>query len=155
MKPWYEEPYAGESTDELLALADTFNEYSVLEVVVKGLYSKNQRSDFEERFLDISSTLEEFNLEVKNGGFGQFLLNSSGRLKDDVAGMLREVGCLPLALITEGALSSLPKDWQNKSIPQLNGYLDSFNTNYYKSGIYLDDVVLDYAKRNREKIVLP
>ena len=107
-RPWHE--YAGESADELLALAATHRIDSLAVAFETALGQKAFKLGEHSLSIPERDTLaiEALEREVNNGGYGQFFANSSNEYAAAVLEALRRVGCEQTAAITERALAALP-----------------------------------------------
>jgi hypothetical protein len=106
--PWHN--YAGESAAELFALAATHRADSLVVAFETALERKASSLGSEalsEAERDVLA-VEGLEREVNNGGYSQFLLNSSNEYADSIVAALRRIGCTATASITERALAALP-----------------------------------------------
>jgi hypothetical protein len=107
--PWHN--YAGESTDDLLALSTTHRADSLVVAFETALGQKAASlgtSALSQPELDVLA-IEALEREVNNGGYGQFFLNSSNEFAATVVDALQRIGCPATASITQRALDALPR----------------------------------------------
>lgn len=106
--PWHN--YAGESAAALFALTSTHRADSLVVAFETALQQKavshgvDKLSEPERDVLAV----EALEREVNNGGYGQFLLNSSNEYAGSIVSALTRIGCNVTASITERALAALP-----------------------------------------------
>ena len=101
--------YAGQTIEELLALAGEYRVDSLLVALEEALNQKAEEAgeqdlSDEERIVLAVEALER---EVNNGGYGQFFLNSSGQYTPIIVDSLLRIGCPETANITSGAINAL------------------------------------------------
>jgi hypothetical protein len=97
--------YAGQSTDELLALEQKFRVDSLVLAFEQAIQAKSPGSiSVEESYVLAVEGLER---EVNNGGYSQFFGNSSGEFAPIIEAALRAIDCPKTADITRDAVSAL------------------------------------------------
>jgi hypothetical protein len=102
--------YNGQSSEEILALADRHADYSLLHALEWGIQAKcralggEQTLSDEERLVLAVLALER---EVNNGGYKQFFWNSSRRFATTIVHSLRTIDCERTAALTERAIAAL------------------------------------------------
>jgi hypothetical protein len=96
--------YGGQTTDELLALADTHRIDSLVLAFEQALQQTPRALSREERCVLAVEALER---EVNNGGYNQFFVNSSREYTGEVEEALRAIGCPKTADITRDAIAAL------------------------------------------------
>ncbi len=98
--------YAGQSTDELLALQATHRIDSLVLAFETAIQRKRETQVIsrEERFVLAIEALER---EVNNGGYSQFFLNTSSEFVAVITDALRAIDCPKTALITLDAIEGL------------------------------------------------
>lgn len=155
---WLEE-YSGESTTQLLGLADSHDRGSLLGAFHEGLSQKSYRLKGqickEELYL---LAVTEFDQEVKNGGYGQFLRNSSSRYTPYVADALTAIGASKKSALTRKVLSSLPEGLENLSLSELSRYFQSADEEYFSLDRACEEhgeLLWNFIQANEESIVLP
>ncbi len=119
--------YTGQTTEELLALADEYRVDSLLLALEQALTQKaaeagEQDLSDEERIVLAVEALER---EVNNGGYNQFFSNSSGEYASIIVDSLLRIGCPETANITSGAINALGS--QDFSLEALEAALESEN----------------------------
>src|SRR5215208_5386637 len=95
--------YGGQTTDELLALADRYRVDSLVLAFEQAIEGKAQPSRDELCVLAV----EAIEREVNNGGYWQFFVNSSNRYASIAEEALRKIGCLKTADITRDAVLAI------------------------------------------------
>ncbi len=100
--------YEGQSTEELLALAEKFRIDSLVLAFEQAIQAKASDSiSIEESFVLAVEALER---EVNNGGYRQFFSNSSGEFTPVIEAALRAINCPKTADITRDAIAALRVD---------------------------------------------
>ena len=100
---WFD--YAGQTTDELLALSADYRIDSLVLAFEQGIQQKVDAPISEEERVVLA--IEGLEREVNNGGYSQFFLNSSNEFVDVIESALRAIGCPETADITRDALAAL------------------------------------------------
>ncbi len=96
-----------------------------------------------------------FDLEVKNGGFSQFLCNSSGVYAPVIVSILRLLDCPKTISITAAALAARPDGWETLDSRSLSQYLHQFDLEYYQTGEDLFDKMYDFIAAHPNGFRLP
>jgi hypothetical protein len=99
--------YAGQTTDQLLALEGAYRIDSLVLAFEEGLQRKERLSDEESVVLAV----EALEREVNNGGYVQYFTNSYGAYGEFyqiIENALRAIGCPKTADMTRDALAALP-----------------------------------------------
>jgi hypothetical protein len=98
--------YAGQSTEELLALEGSYRIDSIVLAFEEAIQNKAPESrSTEESYVLAVEGLER---EVNNGGYRQFFSNSSGEFAPVIEAALRAIDCPKTADITRDAVAALP-----------------------------------------------
>ncbi len=101
----YLDSYAGQSTEELLALEREFRVDSLVLAFEQAIQGKSADSiSTEESYVLAVEGLER---EVNNGGYSQFFGNSSGEFAPLIEAALRAIDCPKTADITRDAIAAL------------------------------------------------
>jgi hypothetical protein len=101
--------YTGQSVDEIFSFEGTEGVHSLLTVLEEAIDAKAKASGplhitgVERTVLAVMALMRE----VNNGGYGQFLGNSSRRFAPAIVGDLVRIGCPEIADISQNALDSL------------------------------------------------
>ena len=153
--PWLED-YEGQTTSDLIGLGGTYDVASLVDVFQQGLAQKScrlgRRPSFEEQVIASVMALDQ---EVKNGGYAQFLKNSSGSFANVVVEALERIGSGNKADVTRRALTALPVGWEQLSIKQLSPQLDAFDKLYYADKDDIFEHLFRYICENTTKFELP
>ena len=111
--------------------------------------------------------LAYMNGEVLNGGFHQYLSNSTGETGEDVKGYLEEIGAKQTLKLFQRLSrlfprSRIPRDqdkrcdllekWQTR---KGNALLDELAEAFYRQKENLELLIVDYVKKNRDEFVQP
>ncbi|MHB1426358.1 MAG: DMP19 family protein [Gemmataceae bacterium] len=102
--------------------------------------------------------------EVRNGGFAQYFVNSSGNHANLTVKALREVGAANTAAIVQRALDLFGPDGPDRNrdrrhpqlaalTPEQDAEMDRLNTEFYTDPDDLDAALADYVRSNREHFV--
>lgn len=161
MSKWLD-GYAGQSVDELIALAPEYRVDSIVLAFEQALQQKN--GSLSEAELTVLA-IEALEREVNNGGYHQFFLNTPEHVPAAVAS-LRRIGCPKTAEITAQAVSllglrepftaddvgaALHDDAEGKLAQVLSERCDG---PYYESGEPIADRLFEYIRANRAAIRL-
>lgn len=158
--------YTGQSSDEILAHAQTHSVFSVLgglewciQAKARGAGGEDRLTNEERVFLAVLALISE----VNNGGYRQFFWNSSRRFTPIIVDSLRRIGCERTAELTERAiatlgLSELTVDAVTGEIqqehPEKNANLDALDREFYS----FDEAtphLLDFVLAERARIQAP
>ncbi len=108
--------------------------------------------------------VDSFQSEVNNGGFEQFLLNSSGALADELLSSLYEIGANEIAEIYKKAFVKLPlnlptDEKQRDSLltelitEENSKIFDDCDQQFYKSSDNLDVLLYQFIMSNKESFI--
>src|SRR5262249_34289212 len=106
-QPWFE--YSGQSISEIVSLAEQYRTDSLVSAVEQAICQKLDSageaglSDAENLVLAV----EALEREVNNGGYSQFLSNSSKQFTPAIVPALERIGCPVTAAITRDAIAAL------------------------------------------------
>ena len=95
--------YTGQSTDDLIALAESFRIDSIVCAFEEALSTKTNHTA-PERIVLVIEALER---EVNNGGYNQFFVNSSREYTANIVDALIAIGCPKTARLTQKAIDAL------------------------------------------------
>jgi hypothetical protein len=158
--------YSGQTTDELLALADTHRADSVVIAFELALIQKADRVGLpnlrtEER---VVLAVEAIEREVNNGGFDQLFRNASKRYAPEFVSALEAIGCQEVAEVTERAIKALrltgPTTTEaidrvfERENERRDDRLDELDGEYLAVVGNLAPSVLSFIKAHRAEIVL-
>jgi hypothetical protein len=159
------EGYSGQSTDALIALEGCYRTDSLVLAFEQAISQKMARIGHdhltdEERVVLAIEALER---EVNSGGYLQFF-DSAAEFAPTVVDALNQIGCAAVATVTEEAISALgvSSPVTAGAINQATGEddeerdarLDECDAQYYAVAGDLAGPLLEYIKRNRDKIDL-
>lgn len=101
--------YSRQTTDELLALEGEYRTDSIVLAFEQALYQKAERVGQEGLATEerIVLAIEALEREVNNGGYEQFLMNSSNKYAPVVVDALDRIGCTETAKLTQEAIDHL------------------------------------------------
>lgn len=157
--PKFLESFGGQSTDELIALAETHRIDSIVLAFEQALQDKDMPT-VEERTVVAIEGLER---EVNNGGFSQFFANSSNEFVPVIVDALKAIGCPNTAVLCQQAMAVLgiTKDMSTDTIEDLaceasdeqDERLSELDDVYYE-GLKepIAGNLFEYIKRNRSNI---
>lgn len=102
------EPYAGQSTDELIALAGRYRTDSLVLAFEWALLAKAERVGFTglTREEQIIIAIEACEREVNNGGFDQLFVNIAPRITDALVESFERIGCPRTAALVREAVAA-------------------------------------------------
>jgi hypothetical protein len=155
------ESYSGQTTDELIALEGRYRIDSIVLAFEQALQAKLDREPIsdEERLILAVEALER---EVNNGGYHQFLVNSSSEYADVIVEALRRIDCPRTAAITEQALAAIqftagmpPADIAEFVMDRYDDFaevLGKCDERYYGGDEPIADRLFQWIKHNRAKI---
>ena len=100
--------------------------------------------------------------EVNNGGFAQFLYNSSGNFANETAAALRSIGAEEIAAICDRAFSAfgqpIPKDWTERDAflddaitDEIDDILSQCDSDFYAYPDNLTELCYDFIMAHREQ----
>jgi hypothetical protein len=160
---WFE-AYAGQTTEELLALENTHRVDSLVLAFEQALQEKaaSRPISKEERYVLAVEALER---EVNNGGYSQFFLNSSHpsyEFIDVIEAALLAIGCPRTAEITRRAIASLEIDGpitgekaatvvgaEDEGVRDALGNCDD---DYYGNDESIADLLFQWIRENRNLV---
>ena len=137
------ESYAGQTTEQLLALDQRYRIDSLVLAFEQGIQQAGEKRPLtqQEKYVLAVEALER---EVNNGGYGQFFSNSSNEWADTVVAALRAIGCPKTADISAKAVASREDE----------SALSECDERYYGNDEPIADRLFDWIKRNRAQIRL-
>ena len=92
--------------------------------------------------------MDKLDMEVNNGGFDQFFLNTDGRYNDILVSSAEAIKANDMAEICKKALAIYAEHaGEEDAIEELNECDDAF----YASEDYITDLSVQYAKENKEQ----
>lgn len=162
---WFE-AYAGQTTDELLALEAGYRIDSLVLAFEQAIQQKTGPLSTQERFVLAVEALER---EVNNGGYSQFFVNSSNEFVDVIVGALHAIGCPKVAGITQAAIAALgvvgeltPEKAESRASAaivgenqQLHDALESCDTQFYANDEPIADRLFEWIRVNKAAILSP
>lgn len=135
--------YTGQSSDEVLAHAQTHSVFSVLgglqwciQAKARATGGEDKLTDEERVFLAVLTLVSE----VNNGGYRQFFWNSSRRFTPIIIDSLRRINCERTAELTERAIATLGlskltvdalTEEMQQEHPERNAKLDALDNEFY------------------------
>ena len=158
--------YTGQSSDEILAHAETHSAFSVLAGLQWCIQAKARATGGEDQLTSeecVFLAVLALTSEVNNGGYRQFFWNSSRRFTPIIVDSLRRIGCERTAELTERAiatlgLSKLTVDVVTEQIqresPEKNAKLEALDSEFYS----FDEAtphLLDFVLAERARIQAP
>jgi hypothetical protein len=163
MSKLFLEHYSGQSTDELIALKDTYRIDSLILAVEAGLANKpNAELTVPER---VVLAVEAMEREVNNGGYNQFFFNSSRDHASFLVHALQLIGCHKVAVISAEAIStlSLPEEYDGDMVQDAvmalseagEEFLKACDSRYYANDEFIEDKLFAYIERERALIRIP
>lgn len=136
-REWLPE-YAGQSIEELLALADSYRVDSLVVAVEQAIAQKSARVGKENLSQEerIVLAVEALEREVNNGGHSQFFTNSSSEYAPIIYEALVRIECPAVAKITRRAMEALaPAAWTSKAIAaSVESYAEEERTHWITAG---------------------
>jgi len=154
--------YSGQTVEELLALAERYRVDSLVLAFEQAIGQKlvregRQGLSEEERVVLAVEALER---EVNNGGYEQFLMNSSQEFTPIIGDSLERIGCRKTATITQTALEAFPhrrgEDIGNNTADdqRLRKQLSQCDDLYYKMGEAIAEGLFAFIENNKANIRL-
>jgi putative ribosome biogenesis GTPase RsgA len=155
------ESYGGQSTAELIALEGSHRIDSIVLAFEQALQAKLEREPVsdEERVVLAVEALER---EVNNGGYHQFLVNSSNEHAEVIVEALRRIDCPATAAITEQALAAIGftaamtpgeiAEFATDHYDDLAQALGRCDDRYYAGDEPIAQRLFEWIKLNRAKI---
>ena len=162
--PWYE--YAGESADQLLALATTHRLDSLAVAFETALGQKAFKLG--DSALSVAErdvlAIEALEREVTNGGYRQLFANSSNEYAHCIVAALRRIGCGETAAVTERAVAALPhgtalssaalEEEMARQDDQRDSQLDACDQAYFSAGEDIASALIAYLDQHRGELRL-
>ncbi len=155
------ERYAGQTTDQLLALEREYRIDSLVVAFQQALDQKSARqgeSSLSEEECVILA-IEALESEVNNGGYRQFFENSSREYAPIIVQSLKRIGCATTAAITQQAidalhLPALTADAIEAAIDSeaSDDELNEFDQAYFNAGDDIEDKLFEFIKSNKKAI---
>jgi len=158
--------YAGQSSDEVLAHAETHSVFSVLgglqwciQAKARATGGEDKLTNEERVFLAVLALISE----VNNGGYRQFFWNSSRRFTPIIVDSLRRINCERTAELTERAIATLGlseltvgavTEEIQREHPEKNAKLEALDSEFYS----FDEAtlqLLDFVLAERARIQAP
>lgn len=162
---WLDE-YSGQSTDELIALEGEYRTDSLVLAFEQAIDQKavrvgdNNLTD-EERLVLAVEALER---EVNNGGYAQFFVNSSKEYTPIIVDTLNRISCTETAALTQEAIDALRIEGpltieaidhvMDEESDQRDQKLEACDEKYYSVAGDLSKPLLEFIKKNKERIVI-
>jgi Domain of unknown function (DUF4375) len=155
--------HSGQTLDQLLSLEGEYRIDSILTAIEQAIAQKTAREgdgglSAEERVVLAVEALER---EVNNGGYDQFLVNSSREYAPLIVDALARIGCPKTCEVTRNALGTLGLDeFDEESIEAVmdaesderDEELARCDSAYYDSGENIDAALFAFVKANRVSI---
>ena len=118
-KPFWNSGYSGQSLDQILALADEYEAFSLLFPLELAIQKKAERDGKDKLSQEecLFLAVEALEREVNNGGYSQFFTNSSREFAPIIVDALIRIDCPATAAITKQAIEALcPASWSAEAI---------------------------------------
>jgi hypothetical protein len=160
------EGYSGQTTDELIVLADTNRVDSVVIAFEQALTEKADRAGLPNLTTDerVVLAVEAIEREVNNGGFDQLFRNASKRYASEFVWALEAIGREELAEVTGQAIKALrlkgPITTEaidralSRDDERRDEKLDNLDGRYLELAGDLAPSVLSFIKAHRAEIVI-
>ncbi|MDQ3262204.1 MAG: DMP19 family protein [Myxococcota bacterium] len=155
--------YDGQSTLELLKLAATHSEESIVAAFQQALETKEKSELTDEE--KVVLTVEAMEREVNHGGFDTFFINSSVEFAPLLVDSLKSIGCPQTAAIAQRAVTALglrtpftPEEVESvmqEQSPRRDKELDACDQDYYAGPEPVGASLLAYIRVHSDKITLP
>ena len=162
--------YSGQSIDELIKLEEEYRVDSIVYIIEKELKKKikNQGKNSLNKEELILLSIFALEREVNNGGYDQFLRNSSNQYANIIIDSLKLISCPKTADITREAFDALNISGEitvqsientlfnvnEKRKSEIDKILNKCDNKYYKRVESPTSRLFDYIKRNKDKIKL-
>jgi len=151
--------YSGQSTDELLALQESYRVDSIILAFEEALLHKASPDlTREEQYVLAVEALER---EVNNGGYHQFFTNACEHAAT-VETALRAIDCPTIAQITHDALATLEleEDFTPDDVAaaaedadeSVREVLEECDNRYFDDGEPIADKLFEWIRKNRKSI---
>jgi hypothetical protein len=144
--------YAGQTIDELLALASQYRIDSLVVAMEEALDQKSARlgdgglSEAERAVLAV----EALEREVNNGGYGQFFTNSSSEHAAFIVDALVKIGCSETVEITRKAVEAVQSGGEDA-----DEILEECDAAYFDSAEPIAERLFAFVEANKSAISLP
>ena len=162
---WFE-AWAGQTTDELLALEAEYRIDSLVLAFEQAIQQKTGPLSTQERYVLAVEALER---EVNNGGYSQFFVNSSNEFVGVIVAALHAIGCPKTAGITQEAIAALgvagertPEAAESRASAAIVGEnqglhdaLESCDTQFYSNDEPIADCLFEWIRVNKAAILVP
>ncbi|MFH0980306.1 MAG: DUF4375 domain-containing protein [Planctomycetota bacterium] len=157
------EGYSGQTVEQLLALEGTHRIDSLVLAFEEALDQKAARAGAQSLTDEehIVLAVEALEREVNNGGYDQFLVNSSREFAPVIVGALQCIGCARTADITQKALQALhlsvvTVDAIEELIctddPDRSEILADCDREYFESSEDIEGQLFEFIKVNKSRI---
>lgn len=157
--------WTGESAEALFALEHTHRVDSLVLAFEQALQAKAERGSALTEVEDDVLAIESLERDVNNGGYSQFLLNSSGEVISRIVPALHRIGCPTTAEITARAVAALglrddePMDDIGTLFRVENDHRDATlaacTSEYFDAGEDIAGRLFAYLKQHRGGVTLP
>lgn len=153
--------YGGETTEELIAMADDYRIDSIILAFEAALeQQRGERSlTTEESWILAIEALER---EVNNGGYLQFFENSSREHAPSVVQALEAISCPQVAELTQRAIATLKIQGEiteaaiEEAIEaredEISESLDALDSEFFQQTESIEDRLFEFIKANRDHI---
>lgn len=158
--------YAGQTTDELIALQGEYRTDSLVLAFEQALDQKAERVGREGLTREelVILAIEALEREVNNGGYNQFFINSSKEYAAVVVDALKRIGCAETAQLTQRAIEALgiegpvtiaaiDRVMENED-SERDDKLGACDEHYFDVAGDLAGPLLEFIKGNKDKITL-
>lgn len=160
--PW-DDSYKGETVAELLAKRGKVRSDSlVLAFEIAADSIPEEEINFHERVI---LAVEAMEMQVNNGGYGQFFVNSSSAYTDVIHEALLAIECEACAAITADAIAALnlPPGYDGDMVSEIADDLSAeqqeelaaSDDRYFANDEWIAAQLLDFIERNQDKIRIP
>jgi hypothetical protein len=158
--------YAGQTTDELIALDGEYRQDSIVLAFEAGIDQKAVRVGIERLTSEerVVLAIEALEREVNNDGFDGLFRSAAAQVPDLVAA-LRAIGCNAVADLARSAIGQLEIDGPltpaaveaaiDRDDPERDERLNEFDEAYYETAGDLTEPLLAFIKASRDQIALP
>lgn len=149
--------YAGQSTEELLAMENTHRIDSLVLAFEQALEDRKASDEDLSPIETIVLAISAFMREIDNGGFSQFFYNSSVEYAPLIVDALDTVGAEHCSQLAQRAIDALnvdtlhPEAIEERLDPdddELESLLSELDDIYYEESEELDFLLFDFIKEN-------
>ncbi len=160
-EPIWLDGYEGQSTDELLALANTHRIDSLVLAFEEALQQKDPEELNDEE--NVVLAVEALEREVNNGGYSQFFLNSSNAFAGTIVDALKRIGAKTAADVTARAIAAVSARSLDADTLDLvmaaddevrDQALQACDKAYFETVGDLSEPLLEFIRANRKRIKL-